>query len=54
MASIGSCILRPPSMVSAMVETSQAASGRTSDLPGLAIYSVALFLLMLAWAYFLA
>jgi hypothetical protein len=43
-----------PSMVSAMVETSQAASGRTSDLPGLAIYSVALFLLMLAWAYFLA
>jgi hypothetical protein len=41
-------------MVSAMVETSHAASGRTSDLPGLAIYSVALFLLMLTWAYFLA
>jgi hypothetical protein len=45
---------RPPSMVTAMEETSRAASGGTSDLPGLAIYSVAMFLLMLAWAYFFA
>jgi hypothetical protein len=34
-----------------MEETSRAESGRTSDLPALAIYSVAVFLLMLAWAY---
>jgi hypothetical protein len=34
-------------MVTAMEEL-----GRTSDLLALAIYSVAVFLLMLAWTYF--
>jgi hypothetical protein len=35
-----------------MEETAQVEARRTSDLPALAIYSVAVFLLMLAWAYF--
>jgi hypothetical protein len=34
-----------------MEEAAEAEARRTSDLPALAIYSVALFLLMLAWAY---
>jgi hypothetical protein len=38
-------------MVTAMEETSREL-GRTSDLLALAIYSVLVFLLMLAWAYF--
>jgi hypothetical protein len=51
LSSIRSCILSgcqtgPP----AMEETAQAEARRTSDLLALAIYSVAVFLLMLAWA----
>ena len=41
-------------MVIAMEEARQAEPGRTSDLAALAIYSVMVFLLILAWAYFLA
>jgi hypothetical protein len=41
-------------MATAMEETSRAEPSRTSELSALAIYSVAVFLLMLAWAYFQA
>jgi hypothetical protein len=42
----GHAYFRVPNIVTAMEET-----GRISDLLALAIYSVAVFLLMLAWAY---
>jgi hypothetical protein len=39
-------------MVTAMEETGQAEARRTSDLPALAVYSIAVLLLILAWAHF--
>ena len=36
----------------AMEENTPAEPSRFSDLPALAVYSVVVFLLMLAWAYF--
>jgi hypothetical protein len=39
-------------VITAVEENIQAEPSRTSDLPALTIYSVVVFLLMLAWAYF--
>src|SRR5262249_23612585 len=44
--------LRAANMVTAMEETGRAEARRTSDLPALPIYSVAVLLLILAWAHF--